>query len=477
VIRRDSMCRQGMCLMELRTVKVGMFRKMKQLFVLFVLSTLVGTSAIVRAALPVAVDGQQLPTLAPMLEKVQKSVVSISTDLQLKLEAERGLGDPFFRRFVGQQEVRKRHRLLAAAGVVIDAQNGYILTNEHSISGANKITVTFSDGASVPAQLLGVDKVSDVAVIQVDMKNLDHLTEIDIGDSNTMRVGDFVVSVGDPLGSQSTITSGLISALGKGGVLKKHQNFIQSDAGYGPGILVNLRGEFIGLNIARVAQTAGSTRIGFSTPSNLALQLQKQIVEFGVPQRGYLALQTQDLTAELVKAFGLSEGYGAVVTRVAKGSTAEKAGILVGDVVLKMDGKVINRSRDLRILVNYQFAGDVVALTVLRDGEEVSLVSVLDSSNKSLRMATMIHHQLDGATFNEVAPGQLSGDVLGGVLATKVEKNSIAWNHGVRANDLVVSANRKKVKSLTDFRQAISNKDVLMLNIVRDDGALFLLLQ
>ena len=445
---------------------------MKYLLILVSLYTLVSVPVLVNAALPVAVDGQPLPTLAPMLEKVQKSIVSISTDIQLKKKATPFNDDPFFRGFFDRREARRQRRL-AAAGVVIDAKNGYILTNEHSISGANKIIVTFSDGVEMPAQLIGVDKISDVAVIQVGMDQVSSLTQITLGDSSVMRVGDFVVSVGDPLGSQSTITSGLISSVGKGGVLQKYQNFIQSDAGFGPGILVNLRGEFIGLNIARVAQTAGSTRIGFSTPSNLAMELKRRIVEFGTPQRGYLAIQAQDLTYELAKAFGIGEHQGAVITSIAKGSSADQAGFHVGDVVVDVDGKAIRHSRDLRALISYQFAGDSVDLTVLRDGLEVPLTTLLESSSKPTRMATMIHHQLDGATFNE----QRSVGERKGVLATKVERGSVAWNHGVRANDLVVSANRKSVRNIDDFLKAISNKDVLMLNIVRNQGAMILLLK
>lgn len=449
---------------------------MKQVLTSLTLNVLIIFSNISAAALPVAVDGQPLPTLAPMLEKVQKSIVSISTDIKLKSPSEPFYDDPFFRRFYEQRHAAKkaRQRQLAAAGVVVDAENGYILTNEHSIVSANKIIVTFSDGREAQANLIGVDKLSDVAVIQV---NVDGLTAIDLGDSSRMRVGDFVVSVGDPLDSQSTITSGLISALDKGGVLKTHQNFIQSDAGYGPGILVNLRGEFIGLNISRVAQTAGSTRIGFSTPSNLAMNLKEQIVEYGVPQRGYLAIQAQDLTPALAKMFSVKGRRGAIITGVAKKSSAQEANVKVGDVVLKIDDKPISRGRDLRALINYQFAGDPVNLLVMRDGKEILLRAILESSSKSARMATMIHHQLDGATFNEVDPKQISPELKGGVLATKVEKGSVAWSHGVRANDLVVSANRKSVNNLDDFREAIDDKDVLMLNIVRDDGALFLLLQ
>ena len=255
------------------------------------------------AALPVAVDGQALPTLAPMLENVQKSIVSISSEIQQRANDNCFYDDPFFRRFFDRnQSSRNRNRLSAAVGVIVDSRNGYILTNEHSIAGATNIVVTLHDGREVMAQIIGVDKVADVAVIKVDAQSL---TQIAIGNSDALRVGDFVVSVGDPLGTQSTITSGLVSALSKKSALKNHQHFIQSDAGFGPGVLVNLNGDLIGLNIARVAETAGSTRIGFSTPINLAMKIKQQIVDYGVPQRGSLAVQVQDLTPQLAQAFNI----------------------------------------------------------------------------------------------------------------------------------------------------------------------------
>ena len=427
------------------------------------------------AALPVAVDGQPLPSLAPMIERVQKSVVSITSDLQRRASNERFHNEPFFKRFFDQaQRTRSRNRQLTAVGVVVDAENGYILTNEHSIAGASNITVTFSDGEEVTASLVGVDKVADVAVIKVEKANL---TEMIVGNSSVLRVGDFVVSIGDPLGSQSTITSGLISALSKKGSLKTHQHFIQSDAGYGPGILVNLRGEMIGLNISRVAQTAGSTRIGFSTPVNLAMKIKQQIVDFGIPQRGFLAVQTQDLTPELANVLNVSEKRGAVITRVAKGSSAERSGVQVGDVILKVENQLISRSNDLRSLVGYHFAGDSLEMDVLREGDKITLSPILESSTKPSKIDAMIHYKLDGATFKEVSVNQNSTIDSEGILATNVKEGSVAWNNGVRVNDLIVSANRQEVSNLDEFRKAINNKDVLMLNIVRGNGALFLLLQ
>ena len=445
---------------------------MKFLRQIIIVIALCSVQSLSMAALPVAVDGQELPSLAPMLERVQKSVVSITSDLQRRAVNDRFNDTPLFKQFFEPSQ-DSRNRLLTAVGVVVDAENGYILTNEHSIAGSSNIVVTFSDGQEVAARLVGVDKVSDVAVIKVEKANL---TEVVIGDSDELRVGDFVVSVGDPLGSQSTITSGLISALSKQEALKSHQHFIQSDAGYGPGILVNLRGDMIGLNISRVAQTAGSTRIGFSTPINLAMKVKQHIIEFGVPQRGFLAVQAQDLTPELANVLSISEQRGAVITRVAKDSNAELSGIQVGDVVLKVGNQFIRRSNDLRSLVGYHFAGDSLAMDVLREGERLTLSPILEPPARSAKVDSMIHYKLDGATFKEVSISQ-SGSDSKGVLATNVKEGSVAWNNGMRINDLIISANRQEVSSLDELRAAINNKDVLILNIMRGNGALFLLLQ
>jgi len=207
------------------------------------------------------------------------------------------------------------------------------------------------------------------------------------------------------------------------------------------------------------------------------MKIKQQIVDYGVPQRGSLAVQVQDLTPQLAQAFNIPEQRGAVITQVANGSSAEVSGIKVGDVILKVENQYINRSSDLRSLVGYHFAGDALEMEVLRDGKQQRLSAVLESSTRPSRIGTMIHHKLDGATFKEVSVNQSDVPVKEGVLTTNVKKGSIAWNNGVRANDLILSANRKNVSSLEEFRSAISNKDVLMLNILRENGALFLLLQ
>jgi serine protease Do/serine protease DegQ len=427
-----------------------------------------------KASLPLAVDGQVLPSLAPMVERVQASLVriSVTTPVQARRDA---LDDPFFRRFFDQRrQSNSRPREIFATGVVVDGLQGFILTNEHSVRGSNKVKVTLDGGRDVDGLVIGADSASDVALIQVEVAGL---TAIGMADSSRLRVGDFVVSIGDPLGEENTLVTGVISALARNNSLQVHQNFIRSDAAVGPGVLVNLKGEMVGLNIAKSAQTAGNLRIGFSTPVNMALRVKEHLLKFGTPQRGFLAIQVQDLTPELASAFNIRQAGGAVISNVIDGSTADQAGLEIGDVVLEAGTQQITRSNDLRAIIGQQFAGDILNMTVARAGGKVVLQPVLESSTRVSRKGTMLHHQLEGVTFKEIDARQVSTNVEGGVLVSQVRQGSVAWEHGLRANDVIVSANRKSVSDLNSLRKAIEGKQVLMLNIVRGNGSMFLLLQ
>ncbi len=425
------------------------------------------------ATLPLEVDGQRLPSLAPMVERVQDSLVRIGVKARVSSRRD-PFDDPFFRRFFDQRRTSSKVRDVYTVGVVVDSEQGLILTNEHSVRSVSKVNVSLSDGRMIEGDVIGSDPTSDVAVIKV---NAAGLSAIDIANSDDLRVGDFVVSVGDPLGDENTLATGIVSALAKLNSAQVHQNFIRSDAATGPGVLVNLNGELVGLNIAKSAQTAGSLRIGFSTPVNTVMRVQQQLVKYGAPQRGFLAVQVQDLTPDLANAFNITQAGGAVITSVSEGSSADDAGIEVGDVILRAGSQSIGRSNDLRSIISQQFAGDTLAMTVARQGNRLSLQPVLESATKASKRGTMIHHQLEGATFKERDTRQVSTNQEDGVLVSQVKSGSVAWEHGVRENDLIVSANRKSVNDLASLRAAIEGKDVLMLNIVRGNGALFLLLQ
>ena len=441
---------------------------MKSLFALF---TGMLVSLTVNAALPLAVEGQPLPSLAPMIERVQSSLVRIVVPVRAQARRD-PFDDPFFRRFTDQR--RKKTRDAAHIGAVVDAEQGLILTNEHSVRGISKATVILNDGRQVDAVVVGSDLASDVALLKVDVADL---TSIDLGDSSAMRIGDFVVSIGDPLGQQNTVVTGVISALAMPNSLQTHQQFIQSDAAIGSGVLVDLNGRLVGLNTAKSAQTASSSRIGFSTPVNLALRVKEQLVRYGTPQRGFLAVQVQDMTPDLARAFDIRQPGGAVITDVVAGSSAAEAGLVVGDVILSAGEQPIYRGNDLRAVVAQQFAGDALELGVARQGERLSLKPILESSTRVSKIGTMVHHQLEGATLDNIAARQVSTGTGEGVLVREVRKGSVAWEHGVRPNDIIVSANRKSVHDLDSFRKAIEGREVLMLNILRGNGALFLLLQ
>ncbi len=432
------------------------------------------SSVTIRAALPLAVDEVPVPSLAPMLERVQSSLVTVTAEATVQVRRD-PFDDPFFRRFFDQRRSATRKREANSVGVVIDAEQGYVLTNEHAIRGASKISITLGNGRTFDGTLIGTDPSFDLAVIKIQAVGL---TAIDMGDSSKLRIGDFVVSIGDPLGEQNTIVSGIVSAPARPTSLKQYQHYIQSDAAVGSGVLVDLQGRLVGLNIAQSSQTASNSRIGFSTPVNIAMKVQQQLVQYGTPQRGFLSVRVQDLTQQLASAFDLQQTGGVVITSVTEGSSAQKSGLQVGDVVLSASEQAINSRKDLMTLISQQFAGDVVSLKVLRKGEETTINTVLESSSRASRVGTLIHRQLEGATLDDLGPQQANLDSSnGGVLVRNVKKGSIAWDHGVRPNDIITSVNRKPVNSLKSFRDAIAEQDVLMLNIIRGNGAMFVLLQ
>jgi len=293
---------------------------MKRLFLSVLIVSTVLLAALpqpLKATLPTEIDGQRLPSLAPMVERVQGSLVKVLVETRIARKRD-PFDDPFFKRFFDQRRATAV-REASAIGVVLDAAQGLIYTNEHAVRKASMVKVVLNNGEIVEGKVIGSDPTSDVAVIKV---NVDGLTAIDVADSDALRIGDFVVSIGDPLGEENTLVTGVVSSLANSSSPQVHQNFIRSDAATGPGVLVNLNGELVGLNIAKTAQTAGSLRIGFSTPANTVVRVGEQVVKYGAPQRGFLAVQVQDLTADLANAFNISQPGGVVITSVSEDSSA-----------------------------------------------------------------------------------------------------------------------------------------------------------
>ncbi len=428
------------------------------------------------AALPARVQGERLPTLAPMLEDVTPAVVNVATRGKVRVENPL-LSDPFFRRFFDLPQIPQQREVQnLGSGVIVDADNGYIITNHHVIQQADEIQVTLADGRSFKAELVGTDPESDVALIRIDAKNL---TAATLGDSQDLRVGDFVVAIGNPFGLGQTVTSGIVSALGRSGLgIEGYEDFIQTDASINPGnsggALVNLRGELVGVNTAILSRSGGNIGIGFAIPINMAQAIMQQLVEHGEVRRGQLGVLVQDLTPRLAQAFGLERGQGAVVARVQPGSPAAEAGLEEGDVILEVGGEPVESAADLRNRIGLLSVGEQVRLEVHRDGETRTVTVRIGKVQAAQVEGGRIHRHLEGAMLG--AP-EASG-APAGVAIRAVERGAPAWRAGLRPGDVIVSANRERVEAVEDL-QRVARRDParLLLNVRRDGGAFYLLLQ
>ena len=432
-------------------------------------------SGLLNAALPVAVDGEPLPSLAPMLDEVRPSVVNISTVGRTRIPDNPLYSDPFFRRFFGEPRSRPSQSL--GSGVIVDAEEGFVITNHHVIANADAILVTLSDSRSFEAELVGTDPDSEVAVIKIPAEDL---TAIDVGDSEALRVGDFVVAIGSPFGLSQTVTSGIVSALGRSGLFEGYEDFIQTDASINPGnsggALVNLRGELVGVNTAIVAPGGGSVGIGFAIPVNMIRNLMTQIIEYGEVRRGHLGVRVQDLTPELAQAFNIDAQKGAVISQVLPESAAEEAGLQEGDVVIGVDGLSVDSASDLRNTVGLLRAGERVKLDILRDGKRLSIKSNIKAPESIQRSGEGVSSRLEGAALSDLAPDAERPE--GAVVVVEVEPGSPAWQAGLRKDDIIVSVNRLRVTNVEEMREAVRrNQKALLLNIQRAGGALFLVIR
>lgn len=426
------------------------------------------------AALPLAVDGQALPSLAPMLEKATPAVVNIATESRMALRRNPLLDDPVFRHFFNvPEQPRSRKAQSVGSGVVVDAGRGYIITNHHVIADAEKITVILSNERQLNAKVIGSDPDSDVAVIQVPSENL---TALPLADSQRLRVGDFVVAIGNPFGLGQTATSGIVSALGRSGLgIQGYEDFIQTDAPINPGnsggALVNLRGELVGINTAIIAPGGGNIGIGFAIPSNMVARLMKQIIAHGTVRRGQLGVVVQDLTPDLAKAFNLPATQGAVIAQVSPRSAAERAGLRAGDVVLRINEQVMHDGAALRNAIGLLEVGEAVRLEVLRDGKALHLDTTVGETVAASAQGAEIDQRLAGATLEDASGNQQ------GVVVSKVAARSMAARAGLRVNDVITAANQQRIAGVEELRRIAAQSDGLLLAVLRGRSEMVLMLR
>ena len=470
--------------MRAASVRPQRRRRARRLFLSVALALVAGLSLPLgaTAALPMAVDGQPLPTLAPMLQQVTPAVVNIATVGRVRIQQNPLLNDPFFRRFFElPDQPRERQTQSLGSGVVVDAEQGYVLTNHHVIDKAEQIRVMLSDGRSFEAELIGTDPESDVAVIHIPPE---HLTALPLADSDALRVGDFVVAIGNPFGLGQTVTSGIVSALGRSGLgIEGYEDFIQTDASINPGnsggALVNLRGELVGLNTAIIAPGGGNVGIGFAIPVNMAHEIMTQLITHGEVSRGQLGITAQDLTPELAQAFGLQPQRGTVVAAVTKDSPAAQAGVRVGDVIVSVNGRGVESAADVRNRIGLLRVGERVTLEVLRDGTRKRIEAVIKAPDLTRLDGKTLHPRLAGAQFSNIEEGMPQYGRVQGVLLAELDPRGPAAHTGLQPGDVVVSINRIPLSNINEMEEAArrSRGSGLLLNVQRGGAAMFLLIR
>ncbi len=432
------------------------------------------------AGFPLLDPERGVMTMAPLLERTTPAVVSISVEMRNPGQENPLLNDPFFRRFFGAppQRGEERGAMSAGSGVIVDAREGLVMTNHHVIDKAARVTVVLQDGRRLPAALVGSDPETDIAVLRVPAENL---AALPFADSDTLKVGDIAIAIGNPFGLGQTVTSGIVSALGRGIGMHGFEDFIQTDAPINPGnsggALVNTRGELIGINSAIIGPAGGNVGIGFAVPSNMARAVMDQLVAFGEVRRGRLGVRIQDLTPDIADALGLEITRGALIAAVEPGSPADEAALKAGDVVIAVGDEAVRSAADLRNKVGLARRGTRLSLRYLREGAEgETRVTVAEPPEAAIdRMAVP---QLAGATLAPLGRDHPAHGSVKGVLVADAERGSPAWRSGLRPGDIVLSVNRRPVTNLKELVAVVGAAEgTLALEILRGRTVLLLLLR
>ena len=416
-------------------------------------------TAPVAVAQPVPDNSKGLPTLAPLVNQVTPAVVNISVVTRSPVEDNPLFRDPFFRRFFNLPDKPQREEQAAGSGVIVDAARGYVLTNSHVIRNAEQVIVTLKDRRQYAAKLVGTDPGTDIAVLQIAAQNL---TAIRIGDSDALQVGDYVIAIGNPFGIGQTVTSGIVSALGRSGLTPEgYEDFIQTDASINPGnsggALVNMRGELVGINSAIFTPAGGNVGIGFAVPSSMARAVMAQIVRFGEVRRGRLGIEMGDLTPALASKLGVAAQEGAIIGVVQPGSPAEKAGLRERDVVIALNGRPIRTSAELRARLGLTPVGEEVELRIQRGAETRSIRTRVAAPLEASGAEGQPVAQLPGLSVVEIERGSQLFQRLrgGGLVVSAVEQDSRAFQAGFRPADIIYAVNRRRVQTRAEFQAAV----------------------
>ena len=436
----------------------------------------------VHAATPPLPLRDGVPTLAPLLENVTPAVVNISVATMVPQRHNPLLRDPFFRRFFAlPDDAPARPQQSAGSGVIIDAERGFVLSNHHVVARADSVLVTLKDNRRFEAEILGSDPGTDIALLRIEA---DGLSALPMGDSDALAVGDFVIAIGNPFGLGQTVTSGIVSALGRSGInVEGYEDFIQTDASINPGnsggALVNLHGELVGINTAIIGPAGGNVGIGFAVPVNIATAVMQQLAEHGEMQRGKIGVVIQDLTPDLSEALGLDIERGALVSRVESRSPAQTAGLQAGDVIVAVGGSKVESSRDLRNSVGLVRVGEEIEIDIQRDQSLIRLnVRVGGAETSALVGAVDAPPALQGAMLRDLEQGDPAFGRIKGVIAAQVEPGSPAARNGIRPGDVIVAVNRRRVRDTAELESAFEQAGrVLALNIVRGNGQLFIVIR
>ena len=435
---------------------------------LLLLSALCLVASGAQAALPVAIDGQPVTSLAPLVERTAPAVVNIRVSQTV---AGRQFGDEAFRRFFGIPDMPRgtpRQAVSAGSGVIVDAENGYILTNHHVVNGADEIKITTFDGRTLDAVVVGSDERTDIAVISVEA---DDLVEMPIGDSESVRVGDFVLAIGNPFGLSHTVTSGIVSALGRMGISNGLEDFIQTDASINPGnsggALVNMSGELVGINSAIISRSGGNVGIGFAVPTEIASSIMRQLLDFGEVRRGLLGVTIQTIDPEAAQALNIPVERGALITSITAGSAAEVAGLKVDDIIVEVNEEKIDGALQLSNAIGLKSSGEEVLIKYIRGDRTRTTRAELGQQIAQSDAGEDIHPGLAGARF---ASATSTG--TRGIEVVEVTEGSPAAQRDIRAGDIITAANRIPVDSVADLAEVAGGSNIVFLYIIRGDRTL-----